>query len=131
MARGLDKSKAVGYITKAENSLRISRIALKEKAYDAAVMNAVHAVINSLDALTTYFAGRRASGAHTEVLSIIKGILTQSEYDDTKRQFDTLMSMKNQSEYQPDLMSHKEAESAVKLADRVFEKVKAKLQSVK
>jgi len=131
MARDLDKSKSAGYITKAGNSLRISRIALKEGAHDAAVMNAVHGAINSLDALTTYFVGKRASGVHTEVLSIIKGILTQREYEETKKQFNTLLSMKNQSEYQPDIMSYKDAESAIKLAERVFEKIKAKLQSEK
>ncbi|MEX1150589.1 MAG: HEPN domain-containing protein [Nitrosopumilaceae archaeon] len=129
MVRDLDRGKASGYITKAENSLRISRIALKEEAYDAAVMNAVHGAINSLDALTTYFVGKRASGAHTEVLSIIKGILTQSEYEEAKKQFNTLMSMKNQSEYQPDLMSSKDAESTIKLAERILAKVKAKIQS--
>ncbi|MEX0640855.1 MAG: HEPN domain-containing protein [Nitrosopumilaceae archaeon] len=129
MVRDLDRGKAAGYITKAENSLRISRIALKEEAYDAAVMNAVHGAINSLDALTTYFVGKRASGAHTEVLSIIKGILTQSEYEEAKKQFNTLMSMKNQSEYQPDLMSSKDAESTIKLAERILAKVKAKIQS--
>lgn len=129
MVRDLDRGKAAGYITKAENGLRISRIALKEEAYDAAVMNAVHGAINSLDALTTYFVGKRASGAHTEVLSIIKGILTQSEYEEAKKQFNTLMSMKNQSEYQPDLMSSKDAESTIKLAERILAKVKAKIQS--
>ncbi len=41
MARDLDKRKYGGYIIKAENSLRISKIALKEGAYDAAVMNAI------------------------------------------------------------------------------------------
>ena len=128
MTRSVDQKKATGYITKAENSLHISKIAIKEAAYDATVMNAVHSAINSLDALTTYFVGKRASGAHTEVLSLIKGILAQREYEETLKQYNTLLGMKNESEYQPDLMSLKEAESAIKLAERIFEKVKAKLQ---
>lgn len=53
MTRAVDQSKAVNYLTKAENSLHIARIALKEKAYDTAVMDAVHSSINALDALTT------------------------------------------------------------------------------
>lgn len=73
--------------------------------------------------------GKRASGVHTEVLSIIKGLLTTREYEETKKQFNTLLGMKNQSEYQPDLMSLKDAESAVKLAERIFERVKTKIQS--
>lgn len=129
MTRSLDRNKAAGYITKAENSLRISKIAIKEGAYDAAVMNAVHSAINSLDALTTYFVGKRASGVHTEVLSIIKGILTQREYEETQKQFNTLLGMKNESEYQADLMNSKDAESAIKLAERIFEKVKSKIKS--
>ena len=127
MVRSVERKKAAGYITKAENSLRISKIAIKEAACDAAVMNAVHSAINSLDALTTSFVGKRASGAHTEVLSLVKGILSQREYEETQKQYNTLLGMKNESEYQPDLMSLKEAESAIKLAERILEKVKAKL----
>ncbi len=121
MARSVDQKKAVGYITKAKNSLHVSKIAVKEAAYDAAVMNVVHSAINSLDALTTYFVGKRASGAHTEVLSLVKGILTQREYEETQKQYNTLLGMKNESEYQPDLMSLKESESAIKLAERIFD----------
>lgn len=116
-------------MTKAENSLRIAKIAIKEGAYDAAVMNAVHGTINSLDALTTFFVGKRASGLHTEVLSLIKGILAPREDEEIQKQFNTLLGMKNESEYQPDLMSLKDAESAIKLAERIFDKVKAKMQS--
>ena len=127
MARSLDRNKAAGYITKAENSLRVSKIAIKEGAYDAAVMNAVHSAINSLDALTTYFMGKRASGVHTEVVSMIRRILTTREYEETQKQFNTLLAMKNESEYQHDLMNLKDAESAIKLAERIFEKVKTKV----
>ena len=129
MARSIDRKKSSGYITKAENSLHISKIAIKEGAYDAAVMNSVHSAINSLDALTTFFVGKRASGVHTEVLSLIKGFLTPKEHEEIQKQFNTLLGMKNESEYQPDLMSLKDAESAIKLADRIFKKVKAKIQS--
>ncbi len=128
MARSIDRKKSTGYITKAENSLHISKIAIKEGAYDAAVMNSVHGAINSLDALTTYFVGKRASGIHTEVLSLIKGILAAREYEEIQKQFNTLLGMKNASEYQPDLMSLKDAESAIKLAERIFEKVKSKIK---
>ncbi len=41
MTRFVDQSKAANYLIKAENSLRIAKIALKEKAYDTAVMDAV------------------------------------------------------------------------------------------
>jgi len=64
MTRSVDQSKAKNYLIKAENALRIARIALKEKAYDTAVMNAIHSSINALDALTTLYSGKRSSGQH-------------------------------------------------------------------
>lgn len=69
--------KARNYLTKAENSLRMAKIAVKEEAYDNAVMSAVHAAINALDALTVSYLGKRASGSHTDVLVLLKGSLRE------------------------------------------------------
>jgi hypothetical protein len=74
MTRSVDQKKATRHITKAENLLHISKIAIKEAAYDAAVMNVVHNTISALDVLTTSFKGKRASGEHTEVPSLFHGI---------------------------------------------------------
>ena len=127
MTRAVDQSKAANYMTKAENSLRIARIALKEKAYDTAVMDAVHSSINALDAFTTFYSGKRSSGKHTDVLDLIKGILTNEEFEYVKKQFDGLMSRKNESEYQPTLMNDKDAQDAIRRAERILSKIKAKL----
>ena len=128
MTRSIDQSKAINYFTKAENSLRIAKIALQEKAYDAAVVNAVHSSINALDALTTFYLGKRSSGQHTDVLNLIKGILTSDEFEDVKKQFSALLSMKNESEYQPDLMDMTDAEKAIMRAERILSKVKLKIK---
>lgn len=127
MTRNLDKSKYTVYVTKAENSLKISKIALGEKAYDAAVMNAVHSSINAVDALTTYFLGKRASGSHTDVLLLTKQVLTPQEQTDLEKQYKSLIELKNTSEYQPNMLSLKEAENSIKSAQRIFDKVKMKL----
>lgn len=127
MTRDLDKKKYLGYLTKAENSLKISTIALKEEAYDTAVMDAVHSGINAVDALTTYFLGKRSSGQHSDPLSLTKSILTPQEQTDIEKQYKFLISLKNASEYQPDLMTSKDAENSIKYAERVLAKVKAKL----
>lgn len=127
MTRDLDKQKYVGYITKAENSLKISKIALTEGAYDAAVMNAVHSAINALDALTTYFLGKRSSGQHADPPSLTKSILTPQEQGEIEKQYKSLISLKNASEYQPDMMSPKEAENSIKWAERILDKIKVKL----
>lgn len=89
--------------------------------------NAVHGAINALDALTAKFKGERGSDDHTEVLSLAKGILSPTEYDEIKKQFLSLIDKKNASEYQPDLMGPDDAKKAIKWAERIVAKVKAKL----
>jgi len=128
MTRAIDARKAMNYLTKAENSLRMAKIAIREKAYDNAVMSAIHGAINALDALTVSYLGKRASGTHTDVLSLIKGILDADEYEEVKKQFSSLLSMKNVSEYQPDLMGSSDAEKSVKWAERIVSRVKSKLK---
>ncbi|MGI0062301.1 MAG: HEPN domain-containing protein [Nitrosotalea sp.] len=126
MTRFVDQTKAANYLIKAENSLKIAKLALEEKAYDTAVMDAVHSSINALDALTT-LGGKRSSGQHTDVLDLIKGMLGRDEYEYVKKQFGGLMSMKNESEYQPDLMSKSDAEKAIMYAERILSKIRPKI----
>jgi len=129
MTKSVDPKKASGYVTKAEGFLEMANLALQNEKYDSAVMNAVHSAISALDALTTSFKGKRASDQHTEVLSLIQGIFPSKEYEEIKKQFTSLISKKNASEYQPDLMDPKEAEDSVRWAERILIKVKAKLKS--
>jgi len=128
MTRAIDQSKAKCYLTKAENSLRIAKLARQEGAHDTAVMDAVHSAINALDALTTFYRGKRSSGQHTDVLSLIKEILSNDEYAEVKKQFGALLSKKNESEYQPDLMVDKDSEKAITQAERILNRVKGKLK---
>jgi len=130
MTRALDTSRGKDYFTKAENSLRMAKIAIQEKAYDNAVMSAIHSSINALDALTTSYLGKRASGEHTNTLALIKGILPQKEYSETAKQFSSLMSLKNTSEYQPNLMSQSDAETSVKWAERIISRVREKIEDL-
>jgi len=128
MTRTIDPKKASGYITKAENSLLMAKIGLEKGAYDNAVMSSVHSAINALDALTTSHMGKRSSGEHRDVLSLIKGILTQEEHDIISKQFSTLLGMKNESEYQSTLMNQKDAENAIRWAERILKTVKSKFK---
>lgn len=128
MTRDVDNQKYANYITKAENSLQLAKIALDRQANDSAVMNCVHSAINALDALTTFHLNKRASGSHTDVLSLVKGILDGSEFRDVERQFGSLLSLKNASEYQPDFMSKNQAENSIKWAERILNKVKINLK---
>lgn len=126
--KSVDPSKAKGYITKAEKSLEMAQIARERDAYDNAVMSAIHSAINALDALTTSYLGKRSSGQHTEVLSLIKGIFPSQEYGEISKQFTSLLSLKNKSEYQPNLLKDSDAENSIKWAERILTKVQAKIK---
>lgn len=127
MARSVDPSKATNYIIKAEELLKTARDSLTSKRYNSVVTNAVHSSINALDALAVKFKGKRGSDDHTEVLSIVQGILTYPQYEEIKKQFVFLINKKNVSEYQPDLMTEKDANEAIKWAERILSKVNATL----
>lgn len=128
MTRDVDFQKYANYITKAENSLELAKIAMDKQAYDSTVMNCIHSAINALDALTTFHLNKRASGSHVDVLSLVKGILTGSEFRDVERQFGSLLSLKNASEYQPDFMNKNQAENSIKWTERILNKVKTNLK---
>lgn len=64
------------------------------------------------------------------MLVLIKGIFSPTEYEEIRKQFTSLMSMKNASEYQPDLMDEGEAEKSVKWAERIVGKVREKLKGL-
>ncbi|MGI0009224.1 MAG: HEPN domain-containing protein [Nitrosopumilaceae archaeon] len=127
MARSVDPRRAPNYIVKAEEFLKTSNDSLQNNRYNSAVTNAVHSAINALDALTTSFKGKRGSDDHTEVLSLVQGILPPAQYKEIKKQFTSLINKKNTSEYQPDLMGTEDARDAIKWAERILTKVKAKL----
>ncbi|MDE1725406.1 MAG: HEPN domain-containing protein [Thaumarchaeota archaeon] len=127
MARSVDPKKAPNYIVKSDEFLITANDSLKSKRYNSAITNAIHSSISALDALTTKFKGKRGSDDHTEALSLVQGILSSSEYEETRKQFLSLIDKKNASEYQPDLMNEDDALKAIKLAERILTKVKAKL----
>jgi HEPN domain-containing protein len=127
MARSVDPKKAANYIVKAEELLMTANDSLNSNRYNSAVTNAIHSAINALDALTTKFKGKRGSDDHTEALSLVQGILPSPQYEEIRKQFVSLIDKKNASEYQPDLMNEGDAREAIKWAERILTKVKAKL----
>ena len=70
MTHSVDRSKATNYMKKADGALRMAKMAVREGEFDAAVMNSIHGAINAMDALTSVFLAKRASGAHTDTLSL-------------------------------------------------------------
>ena len=60
--------------------------------YNGAVTSAIRSAISALDALATPYKGKRGSGNHTEVLSIVQGIFIPQEYHEAKKQFTSIMN---------------------------------------
>ena len=127
--RRVDPKHAANYIAKSEEFLEVARLALQNEKYNSAVISAVHSAISGLDALTASYKGKRGSDDHAETLSIVQGIFSPQEYKEVKRQFVSIMDKKNASEYQPDLMESNDAQDSVRWAERIFDKVKKKLDS--
>lgn len=127
MTKSIDPKKASGFVKKSEEFLEIAKLALQNEKYNSTVANAIHSAINALDALTTSYKGKRASDDHREVISLMQGIFASKEHQEIKKQFVFLIDKKNVSEYQPDLMDLKDAQSSVSAAQRILERVKKKL----
>jgi hypothetical protein len=54
--------------------------------------------------------------------------MTGNEFNEVAKQFGGLMELKNQAEYQPNLMTGKQAADAVRRASRMLSKVRQKLR---
>jgi HEPN domain-containing protein len=127
MAKSVDKSLYRNYLQKAEEMLDVARYAADRSKNDAAVAASVHCAINAVDALAVFYFGKRHSGGHEEALGAVKGALSEAEFRDVAKQFTGLIALKNQAEYQPDLMKDSQARDAVTRASRIISKVKQKL----
>lgn len=127
MSKPVDKRLHKNYLQKAEEMLDIAKYAVSQSKNNAAVTASVHSAINAIDALAVFYLGRRHSGGHEGALNTIKGAVTEAEFGDLAKQFGGLIALKNEAEYQPDLMKTSQARDAVTRASRILSKVKQKL----
>jgi hypothetical protein len=127
VAKSVDKRLFRNYLQKAEEMLDVAKYAALQSKNDAAVTASVHCAINAVDSLAVFYLGRRHSGGHEEALNAIKGVVGEAEFKDLAKQFSGLIALKNEAEYQPDLMKASQARDAVTRASRIFSKVRQKL----
>jgi hypothetical protein len=128
MVKQVDKRLYSNYLRKAEEMLDVAQYAIGASKANAAVVASVHCAINAMDALAVFYFGKRHSGGHEEALGEVRGAMTGSEFNEVAKQFGGLMELKNEAEYQPDLMTEKQAADAVRRASRILSKVRQKLQ---
>ena len=127
MAKPVDKGLYRNYLQKSEEMVDVARYAADRSKNNAGVAASVHCAINALDALAVFYFGKRHSGGHEETLGAVKGALGEAEFRDLAKQFTGLMALKNQGEYQPDLMKDSQARDAVARASRIISMVKQKV----
>ena len=127
MTKPVDKRLYRNYLQKAEEMLGIAQYAAQESKNNAAVVASVHCAINAVDALAVFYLGRRHSEGHEGALNTIKGAISEAEFRDMAKQFAGLIALKNEAEYQPDLMKASQARDAVTRASRILSKVRQKM----
>jgi len=127
VAKSVDKRLYKNYLQKAQEMLDVAAHAANTAKNNASVATSVHSAINAIDALAVFYFGKRHSGGHEEALDSIRGAMSQSEFRDIAKQFSGLISLKNEAEYQPDLMKEQQAADAVRRASRILLKVRQKL----
>lgn len=127
MVKAVDKNLYKNYLKKAEEMLDVAEYASNKSKNNAAVTAAVHCAINAIDSLAVFYFGKRHSGKHEDALDAIKGAVSEIEFKEIAKQFNGLIELKNEAEYQPDLMERQQAKDAVKRASRILSRVKEKL----
>ena len=127
MAKPVNKRLYKNYLQKSEEMLDVARYAANTSKNNAAVASSVHCAINAIDALAVFYFGRRHGGGHEEALDAIRGAFDENEFRDIAKQFSGLIGLKNEAEYQPDLMKGSQASDAVRRASRILSKVRQKL----
>ena len=127
MSKAVSKGSYRNYLQKAEEMLDVAKYASNQSKYNAAVTASVHCAINAIDAFAVFYVGRRHSGGHEGAVIVIKSAVTESEFSELSKQFGGLIALKNEAEYQPNLMKATQARDAVARASRILSKVKQKL----
>ncbi len=128
MVKTVDKKQYKNYLQKAEEMLDVAQYATNASKNNAAVTASIHCAINAMDALAVFYFGKRHSGVHEQALDSVKGAMPEGEFKEVAKQFGALIELKNQAEYQPDLMGERQATDAVRRASRILSKVKQKLE---
>jgi hypothetical protein len=126
--RKLNKTRHAVYLKKAAEFERAMTDAAARGDWNAVGLNAVHAVISSADALTTFYLGERSTGdSHADVVTLLR----QLPLDDAKekaQQASNVINEKNVVEYEDVDFNETTAERIEKQARRFHEWARAKLR---
>jgi len=109
------------YLAKAEQFAMEARSALEGSRNDAAMLNAIHAAISAVDAVTAALSGlRSADPDHQRAVDLLEEVASRSEEIKARvRQVRRLLARKNMVEYEARRATAREAREAVERARRI------------
>lgn len=117
------------YIIKADQFFETARLAYLNKGWNAVGLNAVHTAITANDALTAYYKNvRSASKKHSDAVNLLLEVFkSNKDSENFSKHLLWLVNRKNLVEYESRLFYQKEAEDALKHAERFLSWAKSKL----
>jgi len=109
------------FLDRAAEFLASAQESLSRRHHQAAASNAAHAAIAAVDAVTVFHAGRRsAPQRHEDAVHLLGTLgLPRSEIEPRARQLMRILGLKTKAEYTDDLVTAREAEDAVRTAERI------------
>ncbi len=127
--RDVEKSLYTNYLKRAEECYHAAKNSFVTQEWNAATINAIHAVIAASDAMCIYFLGKRnASESHNEAAALFKTIRADDEEINTNaNRIARILSIKSMAEYEERLVFRTEAEKVLKDCERFLVYVKTKL----
>lgn len=125
--RNVDQSNAGNYLERAEQCSTAMHRAFSDGNWNACVINAIHTGISSADAICVHKLGKRiAAQSHIQAASLLAGIRPETE--ELKKAVKHLVGLigdKTDAEYGERLSTQREAENAVKHAERILSYAKS------
>lgn len=127
--RELPKNDFVGYLKTAREYVAGARDHFDKGRFIATCGDAVHGMIAANDAMTVYFLGRRSlSAAHTDAVHLLKQVSPQDDQLSKEiHRFQKVIGLKHAAEYDGGKVSARDAEMAVKEAERFLAFVEKRL----
>ena len=128
--RSIRRSYFKNYLGKADQFYITMLLSYEKKLWNATVVNAIHCAISSADALTIFYLGFRHAGErHNDVIHLLNQLeIDKKDLNKKIQQFSSLLSLKNEAEYNERLMGEKDANKAKKVCERFYSWVKVELK---
>lgn len=119
--RKVGKHEYRGFLSKAESFYAGMKRAEEDQDWNLACLNAVHCVISSVDAVTTFYLGERSAGQrHEDAVELLRRTGLPGVQDKI-RQVLAVLEQKTAIEYDPDEPTENEARQLLKQAERVHQ----------